>query len=413
MFRKNWIYILILLCVLFALVGVARKGAKRDVRWENDYTAGRKMPYACKLTHEFLDDMLDGDLEDVRQTAYQQLSQKTWEKRNYVFINSQFNPSPEDVHELMRFVREGNTVLVAAQYIGGELVDSLDIEITDPFYLDYKHALHRDSSFQGALVNQTDFVEANFLNPALHYRSNYHFDRTRYAGVFNKIDTANTTALGTDKHDYINYIEVKRGKGTFLIHTLPEAYTNYYASSRITSPYLFRALSYLPQQETFWDEHYKDGLLFDVNTDRRRYIMGEPALKRAYQLIVALGFLLLLFGIKRRQRAVPVEKPLENSTLEFVETVGALYYRQENHNDIMRKKINYFLESIRSRFQVQTDVFDESFVRRISRLSGVPDFDVQQLFVFIGMLRSSGNMDEQNLKKLEQQIWEFNQKSKR
>jgi hypothetical protein len=130
-------------------------------------------------------------------------------------------------------------------------------------------------------------------------------------------------------------------------------------------------------------------------------------------VLVVTGALLLLFRGKRRQRAVPEVKPLVNSTLAFVETIGTLYYREGNTQDIINKKASYFLESVRSRFYVQTTVFDEPFLQKVSGLSGVNYAQVMQLFGFIAQLRAMQGGSDTELRKLEQMIWDFNQNSKR
>ncbi|MEJ7677787.1 MAG: hypothetical protein WKG06_07955 [Segetibacter sp.] len=63
------------------------------------------------------------------------------------------------------------------------------------------------------------------------------------------------------------------------------------------------------------------------------------------------GLLLyVLFEMKRRQRIIPVITPLKNSTLDFVKTVASVYYNEKDNNGIADKKVNYFLEFVRSRF---------------------------------------------------------------
>jgi len=338
-----------------------------------------------------------------------QLTSENFVKHNYVFINNEFDPSQQDVEQLCKFVARGNTVFISAREFGRGFEDTLRFTTKDPLMI----SIENDSikTFAGAVTGGSQFAEANLLNPNLHLFKNVVFDLTTSTTVFVKVDTAKTTALGVNSENFVNYIKVKFGKGQFLLHTLPDAFGNYYAANKVTSPYLFRVLSYLPDQNTFFDEHYKAGYV--QNSDSRRYVLSEPALKLAYLVIIITGAIALLFGGKRRQRAVKIVAPPTNATLEFVEQIGVLYYNQGNHSDIVRKKINYFLESIRSRFFTPTNVFDEKFLERIMHLSGVPRDHVQHLFATIDYLRSTMGAGEKDLKKLEELIWDFNQRSKR
>jgi hypothetical protein len=407
--KRNWPYILVLLLVVVFLVRVSKKDTQRTIRWDEDYTGSSKSPFGCYVVKDFLDEIVPAGVEDVDKTAYVQLTEQEYSNHNYVFINSEFQFSAQDVIQLCKFAEKGNTVFISARDFGQFLEDTLKFRLDDPLML----KINQDSvtTLGGAVSSGSQNTEANLVNPSLHLSHNAVFDRTSYTTVFVRVDTAKTTVLGVDAGNFVNYIKVKFGKGQFLLHSLPDAFGNYYAADKRTSKYLFRALSYLPDQTTFFDEHYKVGYV--QNRDSRRYVLSEPALKLAYLIVIIIGLIALFFGGKRRQRAVKVVAPPTNATLEFVEQIGVLYYRQGNHSDIVRKKINYFLESVRSRFFTQTNVFDEKFLERLHNLSGVPRDQVQHLFATIDYLRTTQGAGEKDLKNLEQLIWDFNQRSKR
>jgi hypothetical protein len=406
--KKTWPYILLLLIVLFVLFRASRKVARRDIIWKDDYTQRSHSPLGCYVYSRFIDEMMDGQTETTDKTAYVQLADSNYRKSNYIFVNNEFNASNQDADQLCRYVIAGNTVFISAHSFGF-LADTLRLSLTDPLY----YTMDEDSvnSLGNVMNTGSQSVEANLVNPSLHFPKNIRFDHTTFAPVFSHVDTARTTLLGTDGHGRANFIRVKLGKGQFYLHTLPDAFGNYYSASANTAPYLFRILSYLPVQQTILDTHYKSGRV--ENTDPRRYIFSEPALRLAYFVLIIAGMIALLFGGKRRQRPVPVIAPPTNTTLEFVEQVGVLYYRKGSHLDIARKKALYFLENIRSRFYVQTNHFDDRFLERIVNLSGISAEKIRHLFATISQLQTRQNYSEKELKHLEQIIREFNQLSKR
>lgn len=51
----------------------------------------------------------------------------------------------------------------------------------------------------------------------------------------------------------------------------------------------------------------------------------------------------------------------KNTTLEFVKTVGNLFYRTQNHKNIAHKKITYFLNYLRTHYRLDTSHFNEEF----------------------------------------------------
>ncbi|MEO5644908.1 MAG: DUF4350 domain-containing protein [Bacteroidia bacterium] len=406
--KKNWPYYLVLLLVVAFLYRVSQNASHKKIDWRENYTGSSKSPYGCFITRDYLEDMITSGFEDVDKTAYVNLVDTALRGQNYIFINNDFQPTAQDIIQLCRFAGAGNTVMVSARSFGF-LHDTLHFAVGDPMLFDI--ANDSITTFGGAVKSGSVFVEANLINPALHLAKNAVFEKTTYSTVFTRIDTAYTTVLGMNGNGKVNFIKVAYGKGQFLVHTLPDAFANYYAADKPTQRYLFRVLSYLPDQPTFFDEHYKAGRV-DIH-DSRRYILSEPALKLGYIVVIIAGLIALFFGGKRRQRPVPVVTPPGNSTLEFVEQVGVLYYRQGNHADIIKKKINYFLEAIRSRFYAQTITFDDKFLERIENLSGVPKDQVRHLFATIDYLRNTPGAGEKDLKKLEELIWQFNERSKR
>lgn len=406
--KKNWPYYLVLLLVVAFLYRVSQKASRKQIDWSENYTGASKVPFGCFIVRDYLDDMITAGVEDVDKTAYVQLVDSAYRSKNYVFINDHFQPTAQDIIQLCRFAGAGNTVMVSARSFGF-LEDTLHFFVGDPLFFD----IENDSinTFGGAVNSGSAFAEANLVNPNLHLNKNAVFGRTRYTSVFTRFDTTHTTILGVDAQGKANFIKVAFGNGQFLVHTLPDAFANYYAADKPTQRYLFRALSYLPDHETFFDEHYKSGRI--QNRDTRRYLFSEPALKLGYLIVIIAGLIALFFGGKRRQRPVPVVTPPTNSTLEFVEQVGVLYYNQGNHADIIKKKINYFLESIRTRFYTQTNVFDDKFLERMESLSAVPKDQVRHLFATVDYLRTSQGAGERDLKNLEKLIREFNERSKR
>lgn len=406
--KKNWPYFLLLALVLFVLFRASQSNRNKHIDWRENYTSQSKAPFGTNVSRQFLEDLMNDSLTEVNKTAYVQLAGKKFSKHNYIFVNDIFSPTATDVLQLCRFASEGNSVFISARSFG-LLSDTLKVQTDDALFVDYDPDTNITVSTM--MQNGTEFIEANLTSPTLHLKENAVFDHTQYGSVFAQFDTAHTLVLGTNGKKLANYVRIKMGKGEFLLHTVPDAFANYYAANRPTAKYLFGTLSYLPAQSTFLDAYYKTGRT--ENTDTRRYIMSEPALRLAYYILIIAGIIGLFFGGKRRQRPVPVLAPPTNSTLEFVEQVGVLYYRQGNHMDIAAKKINYFLESIRSRFYVQTTSFNDIFLERISNLSGIPKDKVHHLFATIDYLRTTAGCTEKDLRNLEELIRDFNKQSKR
>ncbi|MCU0434184.1 MAG: hypothetical protein MUC87_12065 [Bacteroidia bacterium] len=409
MLKRSWFLFLLFGLAVAVLVMLSSRTAERQYSWKNFFTADERQPWGCKIFRDYTDEIFDGEVSTVRATITDQFRKNNIPPANYIFINSQFSPTFSDVNYLCKFAEKGGSIFIAAGEFG-LLEDSLKFRSAYSKQDDYDFQTTQNLTLDDLSKGDT-LRGVNFLNPKLKRETDYIFDKEFDHRIIRFANPKNTTSLGRDGSGNINFIRIKWGKGEFLIHTLPRAFTNYYMADSVTASYGFRAISYLPVRKTFWDEKYKDGL--KENRDTRRFLFSEPALKLSYYVLIGTGTLLLLFGGKRRQRPVPEVKPLQNSTLAFVETIGTLYYREGNTQDIINKKISYFLESVRARFYVQTTVFDEPFLQKVSGQSGVNFVQVMELFQLIDRLRHTNGNGSGELRKLEQHIWDFNQNSKR
>lgn len=405
--KSSWPYLLLLIGVMVLIGYISQKSANKRINWDVSYRTDSKIPFGCYVSTRFLEATMEDSLTFVSRSAYQQLDTDTnVTGKNYVFINDYFEASAQDAIALCRFVSKGNTVFISAGTFG-MLSDTLRFVVDDPLYSQFA----KDSTLNALMDYSNDTVKMNLINEDLMVSPAPEYERSYVSYAFFRLRGNNTTVLGVDRSGYPNFIRIKMGEGQFLLHCMPEAFTNFYAARRVNSRYVIGAFSYLPQQETFIDQYYKVGKL--MQDDTRRYVMSQPALNLAYYILIIAGSVALLFGGKRRQRPVPTYKGLRNTTLDFVEQVGALYYRQSDHSNIVHKKIAYFLESVRSRFMVSTIEVDDRLVERVTALSGVPWQQVNNLFSMINQMKGYDGHSDRDLKALETEIREFNKRSKR
>ena len=115
----------------------------------------------------------------------------------------------------------------------------------------------------------------------------------------------------------------------------------------------------------------------------------------------------MVFNAKRRQRIIPIVKPLENTTVGFVKTISNLYYETQDHKNLIDKKITYFLEKIRSDYNLDTTNLNDEFITKLSQKSGKNKESVKKTINFINWLRTKNEFFEENLLKLNTHIEKF------
>ena len=83
---------------------------------------------------------------------------------------------------------------------------------------------------------------------------------------------------------------------------------------------------------------------------------------------------------------IPVILPKRNANLDFIRTVGDLYFQNGNHTDLAKKKLLYFREHIRTHYHYLVGQFSTEAADRLARSSGKSEKQLLQLFrIFTGV----------------------------
>lgn len=384
------IYIAILVFIL-ALVLIADHDQPKPIDWRPTYSVNDKIPYGLYVFDKEIKGIFKSKVERIStMTPYEYLDSKYDEDtlvENYkikgTFINiSETNAIDEQsIKEIFYFVSHGNNAFLSMKNFPRYLLDTLKIDV--------------NSNFQGA--SDTQVWLANKKMKA----QKYTFPET-IEDYFSKIDTANTVVLGYqgklfDKkivNQHVNYIKVPYRQGYFYLHTQPVAFTNYNLLKNKNYQYAESVLSYLPKGDIFW--YTKGQNNESISESPLRYIFSQPGLKWAWLFFLIGMLIFIIFNAKRKQRIVPILKPLPNLTVDFTKTIGNLYYQEGDHQNLIDKKIIYFLEKIRNEYLIDTTKLDDNFIQKLHHKTGKNITDIQELVYLINEHRKSyhGSLEE-------------------
>ncbi|MEL6675210.1 MAG: hypothetical protein AAFR61_23575 [Bacteroidota bacterium] len=399
---------------LIILLGLGvRKCGDKKVDWRESFSADASRPYGAESLRGLLDDLFpQGEISDVKQEVFDQLVFRYYEGTNYLFINDGVPMDSLNYAELRDYIKGGNHVFMAARKFPQEMREDLIFE-TAPF---------RDP---------LDTVQVQFTEAFSGSKRSYEFPtkRMEYFRLQEaQFDHDTLSSMHKAGKVYPNFIRFQMGQGTLLLCSSPRMFTNLYMVHPENYQYIEDALSYLPkEQQVFWDEHYKiDRLRFRPNQQNRPRnrnqaekksildrLLESPALAWAFW-IGLIGFLLFyLFEAKRKQRLIPIVNPLPNTTLDFTETIGRLYFQSKNHQNIAQKRIKYFLAHIRSTYNLKTVEINEEFLNRLSGKSGMPFKEVKLLFFTIERVGRQSAVTENELIDLNQKIDHFYEQTTR
>lgn len=405
--NKKYIFILTICFTALILLQIL---APKQISWKSSYMKKDKIPFGTSALHDALPSIFPGqEINSEAFPLYNTLFEKGLTNSNYIIINSTFEPDKLDSRELLAYAKEGNTIFIAANYFSGKFADTLKIK-TDNFY-GIAESIKDDSINLNQFYKRYDTTNINFVNPTLKRKSNYIYSKGIENTFFNSFDTTKTVILGTNISSKINFIQINWGKGKIILSTVPEVFTNYLFVNENNYDYVYKALSYLPNQKVIWDEYYKVGNV--KKESELRVIFSHPALLTSYYLLIFSLLIFIIIGVKRKQRIIPVVEPLRNTTLDFVDIVGTLYFQTGNHKNIAEKKIIYFLEYIRSAFQIKTNLYDDAFINRITNLSGIERETIHDLFYYFAEITVKESITQQELLKLNRMIEAFHRDNKR
>lgn len=364
---------LLLGVVVALLLGVTLIDAFKPapLSWELDFTNQSYKPFGSKALYELLPDFFNTDkIETVSISPYELLTDKihlfyTYTKAyNYLILTDVFNPDESDSEKMLQFAAAGNHLFIAAETFGDRFAEKLQFQ---PKFL----YITKDS------------VTAKFTQPDIAPDTAYYFPTKHYGGdYFSNYNLATTQVLSTINQSKPVLIRVQWENGFIYLSTLPRAFTNYYTVHPTNHAYAAGVLSYLPCQQTYWDEYYKPMRAGGKNSNQSplRYVLSQPPLKWAVYLSVCTILMIVLVESKRTQRIIPVMKPLPNTTLQFVKTVSQLYFRHQNHRDLALKKIQYFMSYLKTKLYTRNVTFTDEFYRQLAHKTGLPENDIYRLF---------------------------------
>jgi len=386
--RVLWIFGIALLGIV-----ITELVRPKPIDWRASYISTDKIPFGGLVLFEEATSLFKNDeIEKIDKDPYEFLTDSTYAQNSaYIFINDEIFFDERQTDEILKYVESGNTVFIASRSIGYILRDSLGIESTANYNI------------------LEEEIRPQFFSPSLKQDSLPAFKKGVFKASFIEIDTLNTTALGYYENSEsvlgdLNYVKVNFGKGQFLLHNLPEAFSNYYLLKG-NEQYAANVLSYIDADKIYWDEYLKSGR--KVVTSPMRFVLDQAPLTWAYYVLIGGLLIFVLFKGKREQRIVEVMEPLGNTSVEFTKTIGDLYFQHKDYSNIIAKKITYFMETLRSKYYVNTNEISEDFIKKLALKSGNTLEKTQKLMHLIKHLKEKSVHSEADLLELNKQIEAF------
>ena len=383
----------ILSFVGLALYLTAQYYEPKPTNWKPTYLKEDKIPFGLYLLHQQIRDLFPHtSIEIARKPVSDILNEKTFDKTAYLLVASTVDMDSLDYRKLKQFMERGNNVFIAAFNLSEFLRDTLNLDL---------RAYDNKNDGKG--------IPINFSSPSLRLKSSYRFDKGLGNQYFYKLDTTRAVVLGKNAGGRANFVKYTFGKGALYILPNPQLLCNYSLINPAGADYAAKALSYLQEVNTLiWDEYNTVG---DEDAQSPLSVIFKyDSIRWAYYLALSGLIIFVFFEMKRRQRIIPIIEAPKNSSVEFVEVVGKVYYQQRDNRDIADKKIAYVLEYIRNNYRLKTTVLDEELQHALSVRSGIPEETLARLLKCMKDLQNSAIVSDHQLIELNKLIEQFYKK---
>lgn len=374
--------------ILIIVYLVAQYNKPTPTNWAPTYLSTDKIPYGTFILRDRIKDILPkATISESKIAVYNTLKNKRFNQATYFLVAQKLDISKTDFEEMKKFMQAGNAIFMASYDFG---------------------KLEKELKIATSTTMSADRPSLNFTNPNLKTDANYGFERGIGTQFFSKIDDKKAVVLGVNNVEKPNFIKYNYGKGTLYLIAEPGFYTNFNLLDKYGAEYAAKTLSYVQNSNQLIFDSYFSAQKNET-TDMLRVFFKHPELKWAYYLTIISLIVFVLYEMKRRQRIIPLVDPLKNSSVEFANVVGSVYYHERNNLDIAKKKINYFLEFLRSRYYIKTNDVNADFSTLLMEKTGINEPSAKTLTRYFMQVPNLSEMSDHELINLNQSIEIFYQ----
>lgn len=415
--------------------------------WNFNLDNSKKNAYGTYITYELLKERYAPkgfrEIDNSILESFRKLKKnRTY---NYIFINNTPYYDSATVDTLCRFTEAGNTAFICCENLQGRFLDSIlrktyHLTITTGYNTLYYNLFNIDSlknKNKDSIIGDKRYSTFNLIHPSLKSASGYNYYLKYKADTINNyfyrfeavpdsewtqpIPSANAISFAGSERSYgtgLNFAILKHGKGQFILLMSAVPLTNYFMRTAQGLEYADKIFAHLPEQTTLWDNvsHMKTYENDDMDMDHGNskfgdsplyFIIENRALRWAWYLSILGVAIYALFHAKRRQNIIPIIESKENTSLKYVETIGQLYFHDEEHIEIANEMRLQFLNFIRQKYYIKTNEIDEVFFKQLSLKSDIEEEKIKAIFEeFVDILKVK-SIHQQKLHSLNKQLEYF------
>jgi hypothetical protein len=395
-------YKFILFILLPLLAGCGNLGKKKRLDERITLKKGDKIPYGTFVAYEDLQYLFpNAEITTNKESPssissflsdYSYSTQKKPPKALYVIITPEFYPDQQEYDALLRFVGAGNHVFVSSFSWSKNFTDSLNLRIFQP----------------ETFVQFEDSLEVSIKHPVTYDSMDFAYPGKSDDTYFVQYDSNYSSVVGHERRHPNLIRQAYQGGGSITIQSDPLAFSNFFLLHKKNHTYYDETFSYFPRDidAVVWDQYFryrKNGGGFNS----LQVILANKGFRTAFWLMLLLFALIYLFESKRKQRIIPLIKPLKNTSLDFVKTVGRLYHQYRDNKNLGQKMTAHLMEYIRQKYNLPTTTLDDQFISSLAFKSGYPTDKLHSMIYKAKMINDFASVNDEDLMDFHRQTEAF------
>ena len=338
-----------------------------------------KNAYGCFVAYQLLHDLYPGTPVVTNRKA-----PDGWEELSFdsakagqvlLIITRYFDPSESDLNYLTSFVQKGNYVFISALEMNYAARKFYKVQ---QLYLDQDKGRMNEENGIGIRNTIKVLLDTNTFTAPFRYG----YPGADFSNEFSTYDTSFTYKLGSTTKGETNLLAINTLEGSIFLHSTPLTFSNLFLLYHDNHEYLEKLLSLMPEKPSkiVWDEYY----LLDRKSEENKNSLLSVLLRYenfrwAFWLAVIVLVLYLVTATKRKQRLIPVYRKPDNDSMEFIQTIGKLYYEKGDHQNLAHKMTQFFLDYVRQKYKIDTQYINSEFSAALALKSGITPEEAQQI----------------------------------
>lgn len=393
--NRTLIIYLVLLVLIIAGIIFIESGKPKPINWHPSYNVNDKIPFGLYVLDNEMEDLFENQkVERLDETPYEFIygnkninSDYYYISGTFVYISRYCELDEKSMKELFSFVESGNDAFISSGYFQRELLDDLNID------LEYGDFVENEIFLQYGDEKESVEIE--------HWHNDMYFTFSDSFGIY-----ILGYKYGGKGNKNPNFIKVQYGEGSFILHANPEVFANYFLLDSDKYRYTEKVANSIKGETIFF---YTDNITRQNLSDSpMRFILSQPSLKWAWYFILLGTVVFMVFRAKRKQRIIPVKIPNKNLSMQFVQTIAGLYYRERDYHAINEKRVTYFLEKLRTNYRLDTSKINEEFAVKLQHVTGKDKHDVDDVVRLIRKHQVLKDSTERNVVELNTAIEKLN-----